>query len=455
MRDRPPLAGRAAPSRRGLLRAAGALGALAATGTLSGCGSVVGQAFTGSAGPDSLLHFWNPFTGGDGARMQEMEKTFRAAHPAVDLKATTFVWGTPYYTKLTMAAVGGRPPQVAISHLSKLPTLAAGGLLRPLSGGDLATQDMRAGLFDQRPWKKAHYHGQLYAVPLDTHPFVLYFRTDVAKKAGLLDGQGQLVDVDGPDKFVDALRAAKEVTGTWGGSVASTNDPSTCFRLFWSLYNQLGAQLLADDGHRVVIDMDAAEQALAYIRRLTAEKLVPEGADAKNGGAITLLTSGKAGFLMDGVWQVLAVQGAKVPFDMRKFPRVFHDGPYACHADSHSLVFPKAPSADAQRLDLSLEFVHSLLEHSVEWAGGGHIPAWLPTQHSAAYRKLEPQSHYADAADGAAYDPAAWYSGAGSTLENRLGNIIASVLKGRTRPAHGAERMRSELKQLANTPPPV
>jgi len=61
MRDRPPLARGGAPSRRGLLRAVGALSALAATGTLSGCGSVVGQAFTGSAGPDSLLHFWNRY----------------------------------------------------------------------------------------------------------------------------------------------------------------------------------------------------------------------------------------------------------------------------------------------------------------------------------------------------------------------------------------------------------
>jgi multiple sugar transport system substrate-binding protein len=452
MRDRPPLAG-GAPSRRGLLRAVGALGALAATGTLSGCGSVVGQAFTGSAGPDSLLHFWNPFTGGDGARMQEMEKAFRASHPAVDLKATTFVWGTPYYTKLTLAAVGGRPPQVAISHLSKLPTLAAGGLLRPLGGDELAAQGMRPDRFDQRPWKKAHYDGKLYAVPLDTHPFVLYFRTDVAKKAGLLDGNGQLVDVDGPDKYLDALRAAKEVTGSWGGSLASTKDPSTCFRLFWTLYNQLGGKLLADEGRRVVIDLDTAGEALGYIRRLTEEKLVPTGVDSP--GAITLLTSGRAGFLMDGVWQILAVQGAKVPCDMRKFPRVFHDAPYACHADSHSLVFPKAPSADAQRIDLSLEFVHSLLEHSSEWAGGGHIPAGLPTQRTKAYQEMEPQSHYADAADGAVYDPAAWYSGAGSTLENRLGDVIASVLSGRTRPAHGAERLRDELRQLANTPPPV
>ncbi|AXK34828.1 extracellular solute-binding protein [Streptomyces armeniacus] len=465
MRDRPPLPGtplggpppagsRTAPTRRALLRAAGALGATAAAGgALSGCGTAIGQGFTGDSGPASLLNFWNPFTGGDGARMVEMERDYRKRHPDVDLKATTFVWGDPYYTKLTLATLGDRPPQVAITHLSKIPTLAGAGLLREIGDDELAAHGMGADRFDQRAWRKAHYDGALRAIPLDTHPFVLYVRTDIAKKAGLTGSGGELADVDGPEQFLDALRAAKEVTGAWGCSIASTKDPSTCFRLFWSLYRQLGGRLLADEGAKVVIDMEAAGEAFAYIRRLTQEKLVPTGVDSP--GAITLLTSGQAGFLMDGVWQILAVQDSKVAFDMLPFPRIFRDAPYACHADSHGLVLPKAPSPDAQRADRSLEFIRSLLDASDAWAGGGHIPAWLPTQESEAYRKLEPQAHYAAASDGAAYDPGAWYSGAGSSLHNRLGDVCASVLGGRTTPTRGAARIREELRELAATPSPL
>ncbi|RLL70441.1 extracellular solute-binding protein [Streptomyces sp. Z26] len=464
MRDRPPPPGtppgpppaapRTAPTRRALLRAAGALGATAATGgLLTGCGTAIGQGFTGGAGPASKLDFWNPFTGGDGARMVEMERAYRERHPGIDLNATTFVWGDPYYTKLTLATLGDRPPQVAITHLSKIPTLAGAGLLREIGDDELAAQGMTADRFDERAWQKAHHDGALRAIPLDTHPFVLYVRTDIAKKAGLLGPGGALPDVDGPEEFLDALRAAKEVTGAWGCSIASTKDPSTCFRLFWSLYRQLGGQLVADEGQRVVIDMAAAEEAFAYVQRLTREKLVPTGVDSP--GAITLLTSGRAGFLLDGVWQILAVQDAKVPFDMRPFPRIFREAAYACHADSHGLVLPKSPSEKAQRADTALEFVRSLLDASDAWAGGGHVPAWLPTQRSAAYRKLEPQSHYAAAADGAAYDPSAWYSGAGSSLHNRLGDVCASVLGGRTAPGRGAARMREELRELAATPSPL
>ncbi|HEV7626995.1 MAG TPA: extracellular solute-binding protein [Streptomyces sp.] len=433
----------------------GAVGSLAAAGALSGCSSPVGQAFTGSAGPASLLNFWHPFTGGDGAQLVTMQSGYRKKNPGVDLKSTTLVWGSPYYTKLTLATLGRRPPQVAITHVSRLPTLAASGLLREISGSELDEHGLTADRFAKSAFRSAHHGGKLYALPLDTHPFVLYYRTDVAKKAGLLDDKGQLTDVDGPDKFLDALRAAKEVTGSWGASIATVKDPASCWRLFWSLYRQLGADLVADDGRKVVMDVGAAEEALAYIWRMAEQKLIPPGADG-DGGAITLLTSGKAGFLMDGEWQLLAVQGAvKDKFDMRTFPRIFRDAPYACAADSHAFILPSAPSEKAQRADKALEFARSMLDASLDWAKGGHIPAWQPTADSGAYHRLEPQAHYAAAAEGAAYDPAAWYSGADSNLYRRFSDVVSSVVGGHTRPGAGAARMYAAMKDLAGTEAPV
>src|SRR5690606_8199554 len=98
---------------------------------------------------------------------------------------------------------------------------------------------------------------------------------------------------------------------------------------------------------------------------------IPPGADG-DGGAITLLTSGKAGFLMDGEWQLLSVQGAlKDGFDMRTFPRIFHDAPYACAADSHAFILPSGPSEKDQRADNALAFARSMLDSSLLWAKGG------------------------------------------------------------------------------------
>ena len=84
--------------RRFLYGAATALGGMALA-SCSGFLSVVSK----------KLHFWNLFGGGDGARLAAMESDFVKSHPGIELKATTFT-GAPYYTKVSMATVGGRPP---------------------------------------------------------------------------------------------------------------------------------------------------------------------------------------------------------------------------------------------------------------------------------------------------------------------------------------------------------
>src|SRR5688500_6948546 len=89
--------------RRFLYGAATALGGMA----LASC---TGGPFGGSK---RTLHFWNLFGGGDGARLAAMESDFVKSHPGIELKATTLTWGAPYYTKVSMATVGGRPPDVA------------------------------------------------------------------------------------------------------------------------------------------------------------------------------------------------------------------------------------------------------------------------------------------------------------------------------------------------------
>jgi multiple sugar transport system substrate-binding protein len=447
-------------TRRGLVRGAAALAAaVAGGGALGGCGTSWGQGFTGGQGPADRIDYWNPFSGGDGQRMTEMVTSYARAHRGLDIRAVTLTWGNPYYTKLSLAALGGGAPEVAICHLSRLPTLARSGLLRALPADLVGPYGITGAAFDARPWRKAHADGRLWGVPLDTHPFVMYFRSDLCRKAGLLDGDGRLVSVAGPDRLVEVLRELKKVTGQWGASVAVTTDPSTCWRLFWSLYCQLdprpaGRALLADGGRKVVMDGDRAGEVLAFLRRLTVtERVLPRGIDPS--GAMALFTSGRSGVLFDGVWQLPTIQAGSVTFDMRPFPRVFDEAPYACHADSHALVLPSSPGARPRREEVALRFVRGLLEESLEWAKGGHIPAWLATQRSPGYRRLVPQVHYAAAADGAVYDPDAWYSGAGSNLETLLGGVVAGVLGGRTGASSGVAQLRAHLKDLAATSAPV
>ncbi len=439
------------PSRRGLLRSAAAL-ALAGAGA-SGCGTAVGQGLTGTGDPPDTLTFWNLFSGGDGTRMRQMEAAYTRGHPAVHLDQTTLTWGNPYYTKLALATLGRRPPEVAVTHLSRLPTLAAASLLTPLRSADLARHGMTPDRFDPRAFRQAHHDGRLYALPLDTHPFVLYYNPKVCAKAGLLDATGALRPIDGADAFTAALRAGAKACGGNGVVMSITNDPSTCWRWWWTCYRQLGGELLGDGGRTVALDDGRALRAAQYLHALVQQRLMPGSLDA--GGAISLFTTGKSAFMLDGEWDVTTVQSTRAPLGMVRIPRLFDGGPYAVWADSHALILPRAPHRTAARLDQELTFVRTLFDQSYTWAEGGHIPAWLPVRDSARYRALTPQSHYADAVQGAAYDPPAWYSGAGSDLETVAGGAVGLLLGGSLTPAGLVRRLRSGLAELASRPSPL
>jgi multiple sugar transport system substrate-binding protein len=420
---------------------------------VAGCSSPVVTGLAGSKLNPGTVDYWNLFGGGDGVRMQAMEAGFQASHKDIGLQSVTLAWGNPYYTKLSLATLGHKPPSVAVSHLTRMKTLVAANLLQELHPDDLARHGMTADKFNQTAWKTGLVDGKVYAIPLDTHPFVCFYNTEVCKKAGLLDAQGKLKPIAGEAAFLDALTRAKSASGQYGAVIAITNEVATPWRIFQSLYSQLGGEVLADDGRQIVLDDQKATKVLVLLSGLGAKGLIPATMDYQ--GSIALFASGKAGFLFQGEWEITTFQTAKTPFSMAPFPNVLGGGKYAVQADSHTLVLPKNPQQDAAALDRSLTFIRSMLDQSDTWAQGGHIPAWLPYRDSSQYAKLEPQSAYAGAADAAAYDPPAWYSGSGSDFEITVGGTIGAAMSGHISPAAAIAQMRSKLHVLASTAPPT
>jgi multiple sugar transport system substrate-binding protein len=437
-------------TRRRLLGAAAAAVGLGASGALTGCSSVAGG--LGAERDTGTLDYWNLFGGGDGVRMQQMLDGYRRAHPEVDLAAVTLAWGNPYYTKLSLATVGDRPPEVAISHLTRMKNLVRADLLEELRPEDLARHGMTPDKFNRRAWEAGLVDGKAYAIPIDTHPFVMFYNTDICREAGLLDSAGKLKPLDGEAAFVDAMRRAKEVTGTFGGAVAFVSETSTPWRMFQSFYSQLGGQMLADDGTRVVIDDAKATRVLSFMQSLTKDGLFPNPIDYQ--GSIAMFANGEVGFFFQGEWEITTFQTAKLPFSMTLFPNVF-GGTYAVQADSHTFVLPRQPHRDQARVDRALEFIRSMLDQSKTWTEGGHVPLWLPFADSPEFASMSPQSNYASAADAAAYDAEGWYSGSGSNFEIITGSAIGDVLAGATTPQQAIAQMRGNLEQLAGTASPL
>ncbi|MDI1453135.1 extracellular solute-binding protein [Streptomyces sp. NPDC003388] len=430
-------------------------GGAALTAGLAACGSPLASGLTGAQPNTADVVFWNLFTGGDGANMVLMEDRFRKSHPGISLEATILAWGNPYYTKLALATASGTPPDVGIVHLSRLPLLAASGLLEPIERIGVGGLGVTADRFTPAAWRKATLDGTVYAVPLDTHPFVLYYNVDLARRAGLLDASGGgLAPLKGKDDFLAAVKAMKTAGGARYGAVMSiTADPSTAWRCFSMVYSGLAGPLVTDSGTRIDLDGEAVQETVAFLQSLTAGDLMP--GNLNGSGANALFSTGKAGFLFDGEWQIPSYRQVKgLRFDVVPFPALLGPKPVA-YADSHALVVPRNDRRSPSRTRNAALFIKSLLDNSAVWAEGGHIPAWLPTQRSTAFLGQSPQHNYIQAAFDARYDPAAWYTGAGSDFQNVVGGTLIEAIAGRLTPKGTVSSLRSDLKRFTTARPPV
>ena len=448
----PPAAG--GLSRRSLLRA-GMLGAGATVlgSSLAGCGSPVAAGLGGSELSPGTLTFWNLFGGGDGARLTVMLDNYAKQMGGPDsLQAATFAWGNPYYTKVSLATLGDKPPDVAIAHLTRAKNLARADLLTPITEDMLALVDLKPEDFNQKVWREQKLDGKNWVVPMDTHPYVLYYNRKVCKAAGLLDSDGKLSPIKGVADWNDALKAIKGVTKKYAVTTSNVNDTSTPWRWFYSLYSQQGGSpWLSKGGTELTFDEDLTESTLAFMQSLTAGGLMPKAADYP--GAQQFLFTGESGFYMQGVWEITTAQSIKgLDFGMTPIPTLY-DKP-ATQADSHTFILPKMERSDDQVLR-AMTFIKSMLDQSLTWAEGGHIPTYLPTFASAEYKNLQPQASYSAAADTVVYDAEAWYSGSGSTFENTIGAQIGLVQQGLASPEDALATAHDLLTTYANTKSPL
>ncbi|MFI6698715.1 extracellular solute-binding protein [Streptomyces sp. NPDC050509] len=439
----PPAAGM---SRRGLLRygMAGAGAALLASG-LTGCASPAGSADA------SALKVWDLFQGGDGILMNDMIKAVSTAPDGFAVDRTILEWGPSYYTKLAMSAAGGRASDVAVLHLSRLAGYAPGGLLDPFDLDLLAEFGCGEADFTPAVWKRTRYEGTVYAIPLDVHPFIVFYDRDAADKAGLLDPSGELAPMGSPEALLDAGKALAKVTGGSGILFGHVTDTAQCWRQFAALYAQTGASFTLPDGGAPEIDTDAAVRVVSFMQRLFDGRTNPNNLDYY--GAMAAFLDGRGGMVMLGEWELPALRKSGINLGAAPFPQVF-DRP-AVYTDSHSFVLPHQADPDPARRREAHRYVAQMLKQSLTWASAGHIPAYQPVLGRPEYAKLRPQSSYADAGEVAVLDPPNWFAGAASNFQNRMCQPLQAALLGNTSAEKAVRQMVREADALLRQPNPV
>ncbi|MFD9392308.1 extracellular solute-binding protein [Streptomyces sp. NPDC060000] len=425
-------------NRRQLLSAAGGL-AVAGSFGFAALGT---GADALAAGAHTRVRYWNLFQGGDGANQVAMVDAFRDGHPDIAVKDSTLAWGGPYYTKLAMAAAGNRAPDLGVMHQGRIPGFAPGRLLDPWDVDLLAKYGVRESDFNPVLWQRGIVDGELYALPLDIHVQLNFYRKDVCEKAGLLDADGRLPAAGSADEWFDILKAAKGQLKKGQQTLGlHANDQNFCWWFFVAFYQQLGGTYFDDDRTTVTFDTDRATQVLEFFRRHVTEGYVTVG---EADGEAFLAGSP---FTWEGNWSVPYFNGEKVEYGAQPLPPVF--GTPATHAESHSFVLPHQAGRGGDADEGAYQLAAYMVTHATTWANGGHVPAYLPTFEDPAYLKLAPQSEYSrPAMDHQANEPHIWFAGSTGILAQRVGPIVASSNLGSAAPDEAARRMKSALSQL-------
>ncbi|MEU1215558.1 extracellular solute-binding protein [Streptomyces sp. NPDC005790] len=440
-----PTPARGVGRRRFLRYGTAGAGALLATGPLSGCSS------RASASDASSLSVWDLFQGGDGMLMNDMIRAVSEGSEGFQVDRTILDWGPSYYTKLAMSAAGGRASDVAVLHLSRLAGYAPGGLLDPFDLEVLAEFGVTEKDFAPAVWARTKHAGGVYAVPLDVHPFIVFYDREAAGKAGLLDPQGELAPMGSPRALLEAGKALAEVTGKSGILFGHVTDTAQSWRQFAALYAQTGAAFTLPDGGPAEIDTDAAVQVVSFMQQLFDGRTNPNNLDYN--GALAGFLGGRGGMAMLGEWELPTLQKSGIPLGAAPFPQVF--GRPAVYTDSHSFVLPHQSDPDPARRREAHRYVAEILKQSLTWASAGHIPAYRPVLAEPRYAALDPQSSYADAGDVAVLDPPNWFAGAASNFQNRMCQPLQSALLGNTSAEKAVRQMVREANALLRQPNPV
>ena len=428
-------------SRRTLLAGAAAAGL-----GLSGCGSLAS-----SLTDKTVVRQWNLLAGADGAVMTQMHEAFAAEHPDFELQATTFGWGTPFYTRVVMGATSGNAADIATIHIARIPSLSPETLLDPIGLDELEEAGLSPEDFPSGVWEKCFVGEELYAIPIDTHALVNFYNRTVCDQAGVLNPDGTLLETHGVEEYFDLLRAVKDVTGEYGTSL----DTWAGWRQFWAWYRQQdGEWIFHDDGYE--LDDDKALAAIEVIYRMAEEGLCPRVADG--GQCAANFENGVGGLVQVGNWEIVRFRAFNeaqgLDFSIAEMPDFF--GNRRTQGDSHSYVLPRHNSWDSDVRRATIEYAAWMLQHSFEWgAGGGHTPAYLPVTESQEYQSLEPNAEYSGVVDNVQFDPDAWFSGSGGRLFTEVSEVLRLVYSQELTPEPALELMKERVDELVALPNPV
>jgi multiple sugar transport system substrate-binding protein len=254
----------------------------------AGCGgSDEGSSSEDTANASGNISVWA--MGAEGEKLDVLAKDFMKANPAIKVDVTPIAWDVAH-DKLLTSVAGNKTPDISQMGTTWMGEFAKTGAL------DEVPDSIDQSSFFESAASTGVVDDTAYGVPWYVETRLLYYRTDIAEKAGITS----------PPKTWDELktmaRAMKEKGGAKYGISLSPNNWQELLPFIW----QNGGEVVSDNGE-FTFDSPEVVGALEFYQSFFKEGLtagsVPEGFDIT-----PAFIQGTHPMFFSGPWHISLIQ---------------------------------------------------------------------------------------------------------------------------------------------------
>ncbi|MBX4958732.1 sugar ABC transporter substrate-binding protein [Rhizobium lentis] len=271
--------------------------------------AIGGSLFATSASAEQVNLTWQMWTGSeaDTKSWQHLADMVTAKYPDIKVTLTTTGW-VDYWTRLPVLAASGQLADIVSMQSLRMPNFYS--LLEPLNDR-IAADKFDIGAFTPSIIGGMSVDKQLYGLPYDVGPWVIYYNVDAIQAAGIpLPKPGWTLA-----EFTDA---AKKLTkdGKYGFGITPQN--------YSVLASAWGDKYVNDAGELDLTNpsaIAAAERVIGFAAKDKVAPLVPSSADV---GTVIQgrFNSGNVAMYVDGPWSIIGMKDkAKFKIGLTTLPR--------------------------------------------------------------------------------------------------------------------------------------
>ncbi len=282
------------------MRTAAALTALIALVGMSACGRDDGggtaneptQQAVDEGKASGNLTMWA--MGAEGEKLPELIKKFEADNEGVTVDVTPIPWDSAH-DKFTSAIAAGTTPDLAMVGTTWM------GEFIGLDALDPTPEMIDASKFFEGAQATTVVDEVSYGVPWYVETRVVFYRTDIAEKAGITAAPTTW------EGLKDMAKAMQEKGGSeWGISLqpGATGSWQTVVPFMWSN----GGEIVNDDMTQYTFDEEKNVEALAYYQSFFTDGIADKA--PAQGTTEADFASGKVPMFISGPWMMAAVEAA-------------------------------------------------------------------------------------------------------------------------------------------------